>query len=108
MCPVTFSRIFAASARQSFSVLSACMKTRAFCRKTGLLNPEVRMKWPSSTAPVSRKMPSTSSTVMSLPLPSSIHPAHVAHGGARLHLRDQAVEVLQIPHFQIDQHLGEV
>jgi hypothetical protein len=41
-----FRAIFPASALQSFSVLSACMKTRAFCRKTGLRRPEVRIKMP--------------------------------------------------------------
>src|SRR3954467_6530665 len=107
--PATSARILSASPRQSVSVLSGCMKTRAFCRNTGLRSPDDRMKWPSSTAPASRKIASTSSVVIfGGSLLSAIDPLGLADAGIVLELRNQPVQVLEVPDFQIDQHLGEV
>ena len=58
-----FSRALAASARQSFSVRSGSWKTNIFCRKIGECRPELRMKWPSSSAPAARNSARVSSGV---------------------------------------------
>ena len=53
-----------ARALHSRSQRSACMKTRFFCRKTGLCSPEDSTKWPSRRAPAARNSSSTSSVFM--------------------------------------------
>src|SRR5580658_1055816 len=61
----TAAVILAASALHSRSVRSACMKTRFFCRNTGLCRPEDNTKCPSRRAPAARNSARTSSVFMS-------------------------------------------
>jgi hypothetical protein len=65
--PPTAATILAARALHSRSQRSARMKTRFFCRKTGLCSPLDSTKWPSRRAPASRNSWRTSSVFMAKP-----------------------------------------
>src|SRR3990172_7280996 len=94
-----------ASPLQTFSVNSGYMKTRAFWMKTGLLRPELRMKWPSRMAPACLNTSMTSASVMPLSLAPPLDAAHHRTGAQ---LGDQPVEVFHVGDFHVDQDHREV
>src|SRR3712207_1448414 len=104
------SRIRWARARQRRSVRTGSMNTNIFCRKTELCRPELSTKWPSSSAPAARNSSRTSCGVMSAVLwaGSSRHALDPAHHALGAQLRDDGVEVLQVPDGEIDDHVREV
>src|SRR5690606_11568195 len=120
--PGASARIRSARALQSFSVWAAYWNTLAFCRKTGERRPDDRMKWPSSMAPHSRKMASTSSFVIDKPLVYLAVPfqrrdhAHFADAGAldggkprtALERCQNIGELRKVAHLDLENHLVKV
>src|SRR5690606_10823694 len=118
----TSTRMRSASALHSFSVWPAYWNTFAFCKKTGDRRPEDKMKCPSSMAPQSRNICSTSSlSIARTPIDTSIpferrDHSRLAYAGplyggqARTTLeRCQNIgELRKIAHFDFEDHLVEV
>ena len=87
------------------------MKTRAFCRKTGLCRPEVRTKCPSSIAPHWRNTSSTCCvSIRQSPL-SPVQPmtrSALPTIGLDGELADDPRQMADVPDLEIEDHLHEV